>query len=137
MLAQVLAKQAAREAGAQEAVMVDAQGMVTEGSSSTAWIVDADGVLRTRHLDNAVLPGCTRGSLLALIGEAGLVARNAPSRRGDARRARKVYHQRHRIREAGYFAGWRVGRRRNGRPGDAPLFELYARHVAAGANFRT
>src|SRR5947207_2520293 len=43
LLANVLAKQAAREAGAKEAWFVDAQGYITEGSSTNAWIVTRDG----------------------------------------------------------------------------------------------
>ncbi len=48
LLPNVLAKQAAREAGAVEAWFVDDLGFVTEGASTNAWIVDADGALRTR-----------------------------------------------------------------------------------------
>ena len=43
LLPNVLAKQAAREQGAQEAWFVDREGYVTEGSSTNAWIVTADG----------------------------------------------------------------------------------------------
>ena len=50
LLANVLAKQQAREAGAFEAWFVDRDGFVTEGASTNAWIVDANGVLRTRAL---------------------------------------------------------------------------------------
>jgi D-alanine transaminase len=60
LLPNVLAKTAAREAGAYEAWLVDGEGRVTEGSSTTAWIVDREGRLVTRDLDNAVLPGVTR-----------------------------------------------------------------------------
>ena len=91
LLAQVLAKQAAREAGAQEAILVDGEGRVTEGGSSTIWMVDADGVLRTRHLDHAILPGCTRGALLALIGEAGLQAEEGGFTVDALRAAREVF----------------------------------------------
>lgn len=64
LLANVLAKTAAREEGAFEAWLVDAEGRVTEGSSTTAWIVDREGRLVTRDLDNAVLPGVTRRVLV-------------------------------------------------------------------------
>ena len=43
LLPNVLAKQAAREAGAKEAWFVDKHGFVTEGSSTNAWIVTRDG----------------------------------------------------------------------------------------------
>ena len=65
LLAQVLAKRAAAEAGAQEAWLVE-DGHVTEGASSTALIVTAGGVLVTRPNGNAILPGCTRAAILAL-----------------------------------------------------------------------
>lgn len=68
LLAQVLAKQAAAQAGAGEAWMVE-DGLVTEGSSSTAFIVTADDVLVTRENSNRVLPGCTRQAVLALAEE--------------------------------------------------------------------
>ncbi|MGD1887787.1 MAG: D-amino-acid transaminase [Cohaesibacteraceae bacterium] len=70
MLAQAMAKQEAAKAGASEAIMVE-DGVVTEGSSSTAWIVK-DGTLITRRLSNAVLPGITRLSVLELCAELGL-----------------------------------------------------------------
>lgn len=69
LLAQVLAKQAASEAGAQEAWMIDADGFVTEGSSSTAFIVTKDGAIVARANSNAILPGCTRVSALTLAAQ--------------------------------------------------------------------
>jgi D-alanine transaminase len=72
LLPAALAKQKAKEAGAFEAWMLDAQGRVTEGSSSNAWIVTADGVLVTRQLDNAILSGITRSAILALAKAEGL-----------------------------------------------------------------
>ncbi len=39
LLAQALARQQAKEAGADEAWMVDGEGFVTEGASCNAWIV--------------------------------------------------------------------------------------------------
>lgn len=71
LLAQVLAKQAASEAGAAEAFMVE-DGAITEGSSSTAFIVTRDGTIVTRPLSNALLPGITRRAVIALAAEFGL-----------------------------------------------------------------
>jgi D-alanine transaminase len=71
LLAQVLAKQAAKEAGAQEAWMVE-DGFVTEGGSSSGFIVTKEGRIVVRPLSNAILPGITRQSLLALSKEAGI-----------------------------------------------------------------
>jgi len=66
LIANVLAKQAARDAGANDAWLVDRDGKVTEGASANAWIVTSDGTLVTRSLSNAILPGVTRYSVLAL-----------------------------------------------------------------------
>jgi D-alanine transaminase len=74
LLPQVLGKQQAAEAGAFEAWQIDRDGMVTEGCSSNAWIVTADGVLVTRHADNLILNGITRQNLLRLAEAAGLRA---------------------------------------------------------------
>jgi D-alanine transaminase len=72
LLAQVLAKQAAKEAGAQEAWLVE-DGFVTEGGSSSAFIVTKQGSIVVRPLSNAILPGITRRSLLQLSQEDGIV----------------------------------------------------------------
>jgi D-alanine transaminase len=48
LVANVLGKQQAREAAAYEAWQVDADGRVTEGTSTNAWIVTADGAVVTR-----------------------------------------------------------------------------------------
>ncbi|MEM8920388.1 MAG: D-amino-acid transaminase [Pseudomonadota bacterium] len=65
LLAQALAKTKAVEAGAGDAWMVE-DGLVTEGASSNAWIVAADGVLTTRNLSNRILAGITRGAVTDL-----------------------------------------------------------------------
>lgn len=70
MIAQTIAKQEAAKVGAAEAIMVE-DGIVTEGSSSTVWLVK-DGKLVTRNLSNSVLPGITRLSVMALCEEQGL-----------------------------------------------------------------
>jgi D-alanine transaminase len=74
LLPNVLGKQQAREAGAYEAWQVDRDGMVTEGTSTNAWIVTQDGELVTRQTGNAILnaPG---------------VARHRPRRQSEVRRA--------------------------------------------------
>ena len=68
LLAQVLAKQAAAEAGAGEAWMLE-DGYVTEGGSSSAFILTKDDVIVTRKNSNAILPGCTRKAVVALAEE--------------------------------------------------------------------
>ncbi len=68
LLAQVLAKQAAAAAGAGEAWMVE-DGHVTEGGSSSAFILTKDDVIVTRPNSNAILPGCTRKAVVKLAEE--------------------------------------------------------------------
>jgi D-alanine transaminase len=68
LLAQVLAKQAAAEAGAAEAWMIE-DDKVTEGGSSSAFILTQDDVLVTRHNGSEILPGCTRKAVVKLAEE--------------------------------------------------------------------
>jgi D-alanine transaminase len=68
LLAQVLAKQAAAEAGCGEAWMIE-DGKVTEGGSSSAFILTKDDVLVTRENSSAILPGCTRKAVVRLAEE--------------------------------------------------------------------
>lgn len=70
LLAQVLAKQEARAAGAFEALLHE-DGEVTEGGSSTVWIVER-GVLRTRPLSDRILAGITRAVTLELAASLGM-----------------------------------------------------------------
>ena len=120
LLAQVLAKREAAASGAAEAWLVE-DGVVTEGASSTALIVAADGTLVTRGLSNAILPGCTRRAVLALaerdglrVGGKGLQARRgAWGPRGDA-------DQRLHLRAAGGADRRPAGRGRPAGSGRAP-----------------
>jgi D-alanine transaminase len=66
LLGQVWAKREAAATGAQEAWLVDDQGYITEGASSSALIVTSDGTLITRPDGHAILPGCTRKAVLGL-----------------------------------------------------------------------
>ncbi|MEI6986481.1 MAG: D-amino-acid transaminase [Rhodospirillaceae bacterium] len=91
LLPQVMGKQQAYEAGAFEAWMVDGDGMITEGCASNAWIVNAAGVLVTRHPDNLILNGITRQSLLGLATAAGLTAEIRPFSVAEAYAATEAF----------------------------------------------
>ncbi len=71
LLAQALAKQQAADAGAAEAFMVE-DGFITEGGSSSVFLITRDNVIVTRPLSNAILPGITRASIMRLATEEGL-----------------------------------------------------------------
>ena len=68
LLAASMAKQAALDAGADDAWMVE-DGVVTEGSSNNAYIVTGDRVVVTRHLGSEILHGITRAAVLRLSRE--------------------------------------------------------------------
>ena len=91
LLPNVLAKQAAREKGAYECLMVDDMGLVTEGSSTNAWIVDENGKLRTRDTQANILRGITRTAILKLIEAEGIELDERPFSVDEAKRAREVF----------------------------------------------
>ncbi|WP_168074888.1 D-amino-acid transaminase [Caulobacter sp. SSI4214] len=91
LLPNALAKQAARERGAVEAWFVDDMGLVTEGASSNAWIVDADGVLRTRDTNANILRGVTRSTLLEVIRESGVPFSEKPFTIAEAQQAKEAF----------------------------------------------
>jgi D-alanine transaminase len=90
LLAQVLAKQAAAESGASEAWMIE-DGMVTEGGSSSAFILTQDDVLVTRQNSNAILPGCTRKAVVALAEERQLRVEERPFSVQEALAAKEAF----------------------------------------------
>ncbi|MEW6643414.1 MAG: D-amino-acid transaminase [Pseudomonadota bacterium] len=90
LLAQVLAKQAAAEAGCQEAWMIE-DGQITEGGSSSAFILTQDDVLVTRQNSNAILPGCTRKAVVALAAERQLRIEERPFTVAEALAAKEAF----------------------------------------------
>jgi D-alanine transaminase len=91
LLPNVLAKQAAVEAGAVEAWLVDADGNITEGSSTNAWIITADGVLVTRPADHAILRGITRTTVLGCAEALGLPVEERKFSVAEALEAREAF----------------------------------------------
>ncbi len=129
LLPNVLARQAAKRAGAYEAILYDKQGNVTEGAASSVWIVNRDGVLLTRALDRHILPGCTRAALIETLTVPILEASFSLD---DLRAAREIF-----LTSATSFVkpvtrldGAPVG---NGAPGmvATALFEQYIRRIKA------
>lgn len=89
-LAEALAARDAAAAGAHEALLVDAEGRVTEGASSNLFAVRG-GRLWTPPADAAILPGVTRALVLALAAEAGLPAEERPLAAGEVRAADELF----------------------------------------------
>ena len=105
-------------------------GFVTEGASSTAYIITADKKLVTRGNSNKTLPGCTRQAALELIDEAGLTLEERPFTLQEAMEAQEAA-----LTSAGNFVmpvtridGKEVG---DGRPGPliSRLRDLYLEHA--------
>jgi len=65
------AKRQTAAAGASEVFMAE-DGFITEGGSSTVFIITVDGRIVIRPLSNAVLPGITRLAVMRLAAEEGL-----------------------------------------------------------------
>jgi len=134
LLPNVLAKQEARDRGAYEAWMVDEMGLVTEGASTNAWIVDEHGKLRTRDTQANILRGVTRAAILNLVAEEGIELDERAFSVDEAKRAKEAFFT-----AAGAFVmpavsidGVRIG---DGKPGPITtrLRALYldqARHEA-------
>lgn len=91
LLPNVLAKQKAKEAGAQEAWFVDTDGNVKEGGSSNAWIVTADGVMVTRPAEHGILRGITRTTLFDVAKKLGLTIEERGFSIAEAKSAREAF----------------------------------------------
>jgi D-alanine transaminase len=133
LLPNVLARQAAQQAGAYEAILYDDGGLVTEGAASTVWAVTDDGVLRTRALDQHILPGCTRAALIGELTIHGIGFVESPIPLSDLRTASEIF-----LTGATSFVkpiitldGQPVG---NGTPGPiaTALFTLYTQRMGQG-----
>jgi len=90
MLAQAMGKQEAKMKGAYEAWMVE-DGCVTEGTSSSAFILDEAGVILTQPLGRHILPGVTRRAVLRLAASEGVSLEERPYTVAEALRAREAF----------------------------------------------
>jgi D-alanine transaminase len=89
LLANVLARQSASEAGAIDAILIW-DGVVTEGAVSSVIIVD-NGELIRRPAGPEVLPGTTTDYVFALAGELGLSCRNEQISESRLRAADEIW----------------------------------------------
>ena len=133
LLAQVMAKQKALDAGVHDAWLVQ-DGKVTEGSSNNAYIVNADGRIVTRRLGNEILHGVTRATVLDLSQQSNIVVEERAFTLEEAYAAREAF-----VTSASIFVlpvveidGRRIG---DGAPGPIArrLRTLYIEAARAGA----
>lgn len=71
LLANVLARQKAAQAGAAEAILYRPGGVVTEGTRSNVFAL-IDGKVRTHPCSNLILPGITRGIIIDIMVRLGI-----------------------------------------------------------------
>lgn len=91
LLPNVLARTEAKDQGASEAWMVDSDGMITEGSSTNAWIVTDQGEIVTRPTGNDILSGITRMNILDLAREANIPVIERPFSVTEAEQAAEAF----------------------------------------------
>ena len=89
LLGSVLARQAAAEAGAYEAILLR-DGVVTEGAASIVFVV-VDGVLRTHPLTRRILPGITRKVVMECAGELNLPVQEEAVTQAELLRAQEIF----------------------------------------------
>ena len=85
-----MAKMEAKARGADDAWLLE-EGYITESSAATAHIVTAEGVLVTRDLSHALLPGITRASVLELAAEHGVRIEERAFTPAEALAAREAF----------------------------------------------
>lgn len=91
LLPNVLARQQAREAGAQEAWFVDPDGTVKEGAATNAWIVTPEGSLVTRPAAHGILRGVTRTTLFEVAAKLSLTIEERGFTVDEAKAARESF----------------------------------------------
>jgi D-alanine transaminase len=87
----LLAKTAAKRAGAGESWLVDGEGFVTEGGSANAWIVRAAGDVVTHPLGRDILPGITRSVVMAAAKDEGITVQERKFTVAEALAAREAF----------------------------------------------
>ena len=91
LLPNVLAREAAKRQGAQEALFVDADGFIKEGAATNAWIVSKDGKLVTRPAEHGILRGVTRTTVIEVAAKLGLAVEERAFSVEEAKNARELF----------------------------------------------
>jgi len=91
LLPNCMGKTKAAAAGAYEGWQVDADGYVTEGTSSNAWIVTHDNELVTRPATHAILNGITRQTILRIAADEGITFVERAFTVEEAKAAREAF----------------------------------------------
>ncbi|HEY5924663.1 MAG TPA: branched-chain amino acid transaminase [Kofleriaceae bacterium] len=86
----VLAKRMANKSGFDEALMLDPQGYVAEGTGENIFVIK-NGVVRTPPTSSAILAGITRDTAITLLQEQGVEVREAQVARDELYTADEVF----------------------------------------------
>ena len=86
----VIARELAREAGADEAIRLDAAGRVVEGATCNLFAVH-HGTVSTPRADRGALPGVVRARVLAICAREGIAARERPLSARELRGAQEIF----------------------------------------------
>jgi branched-chain amino acid aminotransferase len=86
----VMAKQEAVATGYDEAVLLNMDGNISEGSGENLFLV-RDGVLVTPPIASGILDGITRASVIQLLSDDGVPVREATLTRGDLYAADELF----------------------------------------------
>lgn len=130
LLPNIMAKQAAAEAGAREAWLVDKDGIISEGSASNSAIINAKGELMTSPLGNNILGGVTRTVILDLARQAGIkvVERSFSVKEAKAAKEAFILSTTSNVLPVKSIDGHIIG---SGKPGQVTqkLLRLYYEHI--------
>jgi D-alanine transaminase len=130
LLANVLARQEALDAGSADAILIRA-GYATEGTASNLFVVQ-DGLVTTPPKGELLLPGITRDLILELLRESGGAYREAPVAESELALAQEIFlsSSTREIVPVTRLNDRPVG---SGRPGDvfARVMDLFRAHKAA------
>jgi D-alanine transaminase len=91
LLPNVLAREQARQQGAQEALFVDGEGFVKEGAATNAWIITKDGKIVTRPAEYGILRGVTRTTVFEVAKKLGFEIEERAFSVEETKAAREVF----------------------------------------------
>ena len=91
LVASVLARQQAKECGAQEAWLYNEDHEITEGAASNAWIITDEGDLITHPANGQILKGITREGVMRAAKEQNLTYVERPFDVKEAKMAKEAF----------------------------------------------
>jgi D-alanine transaminase len=91
LLPNIIGKQKASQENAFDAWQVNGHDIITEGTTTNAWIIGAKGEVITHPANHSILSGITRQVVMELAMEEGLSVYERPFTVAEARRAKEAF----------------------------------------------